>query len=508
MDNYRIASDQIGNGILGKVHLIQLMQQPFTLLIAKIFDEQSEEHYNKERNILTIISNSNNPNKNYIIQIKNININLELTNYFPFDSRYLLFDYLEYGNLSKYLYNGALFTDIPEQFTKLVCYKLLKAFEVMHGNQIIHNKIDINNIMFNNDFNPIILHFSEAIINNDNNDNNYKIDFRGLGKIAAKMMTSGKFVCLRFNKVKKYFEIIDNVKRATREKDFWNNFNKISKGFIDFFDILLKSKTPLNINELINHPWLKEIKDIYDNDNNIINNNSIENDFKNFFSDKYKNIKLMEQQDKQIYEIDAIIDMQSNSKNNGSLINDIMNNGDRNCNAINDKCDIFNLKVREINSMPKGFLFDYIEIIINDKNNYNNNYDKFNFFYCFIYDLQIFIEEMENLENTVEYSEKYLSFNATFEEKLSKDNEEIIGADEMKDDIILEEDEIENLEMKIELLKYIKDKNEKNIVDNDEGLVKYYLIFNYIQGEISDYYHYMAKIKEKAKEILNEKLKK
>ena len=505
MDNYRIVSDQIGNGILGKVHLIQLIQKPFTLLIAKIFDEQSEEHYNKERNILTIISNSNNPNKNYIIQIKNIIINLDFMNYFLDDSRYLLFDYLEYGNLSKYLYNGRLFTDIPEKFTKLVCYKLLKAFEVMHDNHIIHNKIDINNIMFNNDFNPIIIHFSEAVINNDYNDNNYKIDFRGLGKIAAKMITSGRFMHLRFNKVKKYFEIIDNAKRAIIEKDFWNSINKISEVFIDFFDKLLKSRTPLNINELINHPWLKEIKDIYDNN---INNNSIENDFKNFFLDKYKKIKLMEQQDKQTYEIDAIIDMQNNSRNNGSLINDIMINGDRGCSAINDKSEIFNLNVRKINNMPKGFLFDYIEIIINDKNNYNNNYDKLNFFYCFIYDLQLFIEKMENLENKVEYSEEYLSFNATFKEKLSKGNEEIIGADEMEDDLMLEEDEIENLEMKIELLKYKKDKNEKNNIDNDEGLVKYYLIFNYIQGEISDYYHYMAKIKEKAKEILEEKLRK
>ena len=112
---------------------------------------------------------------------------------------------------------------------------------------------------------------------------------------------------------------------------------------------------------------------------------------------------------------------------------------------------------------------------------------------------------MENLENTVEYSEEYLSFNATFKEQSSKDNEKIIRADEMEDDI--EEEEIENLEMKIELLKYKKDVNEKNNIDNDEGLLKYYLIFNYIQGEISDYY-YMDKIKKKAKEILKEKLKK
>ena len=501
MDNYRIASDQIGNGISGKVHLIKLNQQPFSLLIAKIFDEQSEEHYNKERNILEILSNSNNPNKNYIIQIKNINITLDFMNYFPYNARYLLFDYLEYGNLSKYIFKGELLTDIPEQFVKLVCYKLLKAFEVMHGNHITHNKLDINNIMFNNDFNPIIIHLSEALINN-NNDNNYRSDFKGLGKIAAKMITSGKFIHFKY-KTKNYWEIIDNAKRATRDIYFWNSINGISVKFIDFFDKIFKFKTPLNINELINHPWLKEIKDLYDN--NIINNN-IENDFKKFFLDRYKKIKFMEQQDKQTYEIDAIIDMENDYKNNVSLINEIMNDGFRSCDAINDNSDISNLKVRKISNIPKGFLFDYIEIIINYKNNYNNNYDKLNVFYFVIHDLQIFIEEMENLENTVEYSEEYLSFNATFKEKLSNENEEINGADEMENDTMFEEDKIDNLEMKIELLKYKN--NEKNDIDDDEGLVKYYLIFNYMQGEISDYYHYMAKIKAKAKEILKEKLKK
>ena len=69
------------------------------------------------------------------------------------------------------------------------------------------------------------------------------------------------------------------------------------------------------------------IINIYDNNN--INNNSIENDFKKFFSDRYSKIKFIEQQNNQTYEIDAIIDMQSNSINNGSLINDIINNGDR-----------------------------------------------------------------------------------------------------------------------------------------------------------------------------------
>ena len=238
MNNYRIISDQIGSGIIGKVHQIQLVQQPYTILIAKIFEEKGEEQYNNEKNILSIILNLNIYNNNYIIKLKNIYIILDFINYFPYNSKYILFDYLQYGNLSKYLSNINQLSDIPEQFTKLICYKLLKGLQILHNNNISHNKIDINNIMFDNNFNPIIIHFSEAFINHDNN---YKNDFRGIGKIIAKMMTSGKYMYLKFNKIKKYFEIIDCAKRKIRETDFWNIFKeKIGKEFTNFFDKLLK----------------------------------------------------------------------------------------------------------------------------------------------------------------------------------------------------------------------------------------------------------------------------
>ena len=511
MNNYRIISDQIGSGIIGKVHQIQLVQQPYTILIAKIFEEKGEEQYNNEKNILSIISNLNIPNNNYIIKIKNIDITLDFINYFPYNSKYILFDYLQYGNLSKYLSNINQLSDIPEQFTKLICYKLLKGLQILHNNNISHNKIDINNIMFDNTFNPIIIHFSEAFINHDNN---YKNDFRGIGKIIAKMMTSGKYMYLKFNKIKKYFEIIDCAKRKIRETDFWNIFKeKIGKDFTNFFDKLLKSKNIINIDELLNDIWLKEIKDIYDNNNS----NSllkIENDLKNDFMDRYKKILFFEQQYKQEYNINSIIDIENNS--NYSLINKAIIDNDTRCNeTMNDKNYILNLEIRNIYNKPKDFLFDYLEIIINDNNNFNYN----KIFYCFINDLEASIKKIENIKNRIDYSDKYLSFNVTFEENIINDyeeNNENIESNECNDDIIYEEDDdIENLEIKIELLKYQKYDNEIKDIDNDKNKdnddnlqQKFYLMFNYIQGNIYDYYHYLDIIKQKAKLILNEKFNK
>ena len=68
------------------------------------------------------------------------------------------------------------------------------------------------------------------------------------------------------------------------------------------------------------------------------------------------------------------------------------------------------------------------------------------------------------------------------------------------DQLIFDEDENENLEIKIELVKYI----EQNEVYHE----RYFLMFNYIQGETFDYYHYLNIIREKAKELLNTKVKK
>ena len=48
--------------------------------------------------------------------------------------------------------------------------------------------------MFDDDFNPIIIHFSEAIRNNTN----YRKDFVGLAEILGQLMTSGKMINIKF----------------------------------------------------------------------------------------------------------------------------------------------------------------------------------------------------------------------------------------------------------------------------------------------------------------------
>jgi serine/threonine protein kinase len=105
---------------------------------------------------------------------------------------------------------------IKEIYVKLLCYKLLKGLQKCHENNICHNKIDIKNIMFDNDFNPIIIHFSEASLINNKNFNK---DFIGLGIVLAKLMTSGKFISYKYDKNKKRFVFIHKL-GGTKKKVF------------------------------------------------------------------------------------------------------------------------------------------------------------------------------------------------------------------------------------------------------------------------------------------------
>lgn len=499
MNFYTIISNQIGSGNIGKVYQIRGNQPPYPILIAKIFDQKGNEIYKKEKDILTLLSNSTEPFNECIIKIKKFNISLDFTSYFPYNSKYLIFDYLEHGNLSKYIDYMDLYPEISEKFIKLLSFKLLKALEIIHKNNISHNKIDINNIMFDNNFNPIIIHFSEACVAN----NNFRKDFEELGKIIAKLMTAGRFVNFKYNKIKKYYEITDNMKKKYNDKKFWNYFNSknkinqiVSNEFIDFFNLLVKTKK-VDFEEIFNNRWLKEIK--Y-KDNYYI---ETENQLKKDFEERYKNLLNllnMEETGTPEMDVNSILNLQNNGVYK-SLFETL--NSNRCSENIDEEKNIFNLEIKKINNPPKGILFDYIQIVLNI-NNINNDCNILNILYNYIYELQSVIKKIDkNIK--IDYPDKSLSFNLTFEENNNNENnndEDIKNIDdchECKEDNIdtdEEDNDDEDLVINIKLLKY----NPEN--EYDANKERYYLMFNYIQGEICDYYHYLRIIKEKAKSLL------
>lgn len=496
MSQYSIISKQIGSGCMGKVYQIQRNGHPDDILIIKVFDEERIEQYNKEKNILSIFTDSNNPYSQFIIKIKNYNITLNYSDYYPYNSRYLLFDYLKHDNLSQYLYYMGNFTEFSEDYVKIMCYKLLKALQIIHANNVCHNKIEINNIMIDNEFNPVIIHFSDASIENDNN---YKKDFIGLANILAKLMTSGKFLRCNNNRKKKYLEIIDNMNKKYQDIKFWNMLGKKMDKFINFFYLLIKSKK--NVDDLLKSEWLKDI--------NSDNFAKIDNEFKKYLKERYDCIVNLKKLDKiKVSDINSILNRPINTNN--SLFYPHMLDNVRSCDSNNDENKIFELEIQTIdNNEPCGIYFNYIEIIteVNDENNKNN------ILYNFMYEFQKIIEGMnENIK--VELHAQYLSYYIIIEENQNEekndddlDNDKDENNDNDKeeecndfvndDDMSCDEDNYETLIIKIELLQYNKNLNNDNIYND-----KYYLLFNYKQGEICDYYSYLRILKEKAKSLL------
>ena len=496
MSHYAIISQQIGNGFIGKVYKIQCLESPNIQLIIKVFNSKDIKYYNIEKEILLKFINTD-----YIIKLRTYEIILNNSPVLGYDSRYLLFDYLEHGNLYQYLQYMNSFDQISEEYVKSFCDKLLKALKKIHGNNICHNRLDISNILLDNEFNPVIIHFTEAFYV-DKNNNHFRKDFVGLANILAMLMTQGYFLHCKYNKSEKYFEITDSAKKKCKDSTFWNRVNQamhIPQAFIKFFNALIKTKN-INIDDLYNLEWLAELKNI-----NYLN--EIENKTKIYFQKRYQNLFKLKQEDSYaIVDYNSILNEPIN--NNNSLFCNDLDRGESKNDENHD-----NINIKKIEIEPKGIVFDYIEIITDNINNQNSNIP-----YNFMTQYQDILNNSLSIKIEIESSTEYLSFTINFgennndkkneEDKANKNEEfdECNRNDEEKNDsidddylrIIDDEGSIENLIINVEFLEY--NKNNNSDIYND----KYYLMFNRIQGEICDYYFYLKQLKEKAKQLLKQ----
>ena len=481
MMHYKIISLQIGSGTIGKVYQIEQTQPPKEKLTVKIYDENDEEHYKKEKEILTELASNKHHYNNYIIKIKNIDIIIDLL---PANSRFLVFDYLKHGNLSKYLLYMENYTEFSENYIKLIAWKLLQSLKMIHEKKIYHTRLSINNIMFDDNFNPVIIHFSEAYKINGNGDiKDFKKDFIGLCKILGTLGSSGKFKDLTINSKKKVYEIKDNANNNHPVEQFWIYFqNKISTDFVRFFELLLYLKKFKNIDDLLDNVWLSDLKNEETRDN-------IEKNLKKYLEERYQNLIYLEQYEAiQNIDIQSVINSQNENKNENDMMS-IFNNCDSRSESI-EGINIFNLEIKKIENKPLGVVLDYIQFTINN----NNGSDTSNVCYILMNKLINIVKNLQNKKTEIDIDKRYLCFTLILEEENTNGVE--CGDDNSKGEESNEEDECENLMIKIEIMQFI------NKGDNDIFKEQYYIMFNYIQGEIFDYYHYLKILKEKVKLLL------
>jgi len=257
---YEINLNQLGNDQHSKAYSLK-DKNSGRKLIVKIYEESRFCYYNNEQTILKLLNDAYLIQNGFFAMYKDINYN---NNMFEIpkevkgkNNKFLFYDYLSKLSLLDYInYNN---NKISEVLIKLLCYNLLKSIEKLHLIDISHNKINFSNIMFDDDFNPKIIHFSESY--NINDKIKYNTDLFSLGQILAQIMSLGKFNSINYNKKTKEFIIfgfIQNKKIHMEESKFWyllktlHNID-ISKEFLNFLHIIInakKSKEILSINDL------------------------------------------------------------------------------------------------------------------------------------------------------------------------------------------------------------------------------------------------------------------
>ena len=159
--------------------------------------------------------------------------------------------------------------------------------------------------MLDQDFNPIIIHFGDAKLD----ENKFNKDFKGLGILLAKLISSGKFHNNRYDNKKKTNNQRNFLKNkyAIEDKRKISNCLKmqgieVSEEFEEFFEILAEKE--LKIDDLIKNDWLKEAID---------NKIEIEENLKIEFEKIYNLI--LKSQELDIYNIDLTNTVGVNDQN-------------------------------------------------------------------------------------------------------------------------------------------------------------------------------------------------
>ena len=237
---------------------------------------------------------------------------------------YYVIDYYSRGNLFYYLKHNE--KGLLEKYAKVIFKKIVKAIQFCHNRNICHLDIKPANIILDNDFNPIIIDFGLSNkIRNDKNEiiiyegdpgtidykcpemwerNRYKgveSDIFSLGVILFNLVTS-KPGFITSQKNDSFYKYI--IHNKGNYESYWKEIRgQISKDFSkEFKELYVKmvafhpSERP-SINEILKSNWLKEINDLNENEEDILEKEVRDELIKIYddIKDNNKEIKIAEQ---------------------------------------------------------------------------------------------------------------------------------------------------------------------------------------------------------------------
>jgi serine/threonine protein kinase len=208
----------------------------------------------------------------------------KLFNHFePEQVNYAIFEYLKNGDLHNYIF--LIKKKFSEDLSRKIFFDLLKAIEACHKSGITHGDIKLENILFTSNFNLKIIDFGFAKNIKDgpisevtstrfyNAPEMFCCATKGYDGVTADIFSMG---IVLFILVMGFYpfdkpNITDTKYKLISKKDyngFWKKFeqklsngNAISHEFKDLFEkmVCYRAKERISINEIKNHPWLKEL---------------------------------------------------------------------------------------------------------------------------------------------------------------------------------------------------------------------------------------------------------
>jgi len=188
---------------------------------------------------------------------------------------------------------------LSETFLCYVAYQILEGLKYLHTSNIIHYDIKPNNIVIDDFLNIKIIDFSTSLDISEIKDPYFKLKYRGTTfYMAPEVIKKEKINVKDFHKIDLFslgvtlyrlafgiypfdleYDDADNDDKilAKLNRDFKvENINtEFSNYFIGFLNCLLEKNINkrININEALNHPWIKGAKILMEEKENLNNSN-------------------------------------------------------------------------------------------------------------------------------------------------------------------------------------------------------------------------------------------
>ena len=436
--------------------------------VAKVLKREDSKTIKNEIDILKELKAYNNPN---IIKIIDSGKGIIIRkNRKKRERDYFIMEKILYGNIFDYIFCKK--SGLGELKSKVIFYKIFEGIKCCHENNICHRDLKLENILLDEKINPKICDFGFACknglkleeylgtpmykppeINNQIPYDGKKADIFSLGA-ALIILVTGK--CGFKNATKSdplYCNIISkdyNIYWSEVEENL--SYITLSPEFKDLFIKMIKCdpEERITIEDILDHPWFNELKDLKKNNLEKLKNTEIE--IKKFFD---------------------------------NLMDDVKKSNIEEINSDNIKSEIASYNTKSINiDINQMFFASYIEskfegTTINMKNCIKiKGYLEPNKFMNNLCNLIVSNYGVENCY--IEASKKNLKFELIFEEE-----------DDNKDDDKKEKNEdkiFNNLKMKIKLYKY-----------SDGHLLN----FIQVEGNRKDFLEKFIEIEKLVKIILN-----